>query len=385
MKPLLAVLMIMFVAGGAAADERSSLREVEGDIVAGRGQAAELKAETDKIEARITALRAQSVAMAQRVQEAEQALDDIEARQAILIDQESQLSERLAARHAQVSEALMALQRLGLHPPDSLVAVRLSPTETLRSGLLLRAIVPVLQTQAGELAAQLAELNLVRAEIAETRESHRDRLATQEAERLGIERLLTEIGTLRAATLGRARKLAERNAALAKKAKDLSAFLRELDAAAPETPSLKPARAPAPAIRSFAGARGRIDLPVHGRIIQHYGAEIPYDRTSRGIRIETRAGAQVVAPFDGEIVYAGPFRDYGLILIIEHSDGYHSLLAGFDRIVGGVGQWVLAGEPVGTMGRSDNEKPNLYVELRRDGQPINPSPWLIVLKRKENG
>src|SRR3546814_20553792 len=110
----------------------------------------------------------------------------------------------------------------------------------------------------------------------------------------------------------------------------------------------------------------------------------------RGIRIETRSGAQVVAPADGKVMFAGPFRGYGQLLIIAHGGGYHSLLAGFGRIDRSVGQWVLAGEPVGQMSATQagpvqagqakagasgtGEKPVLYLELRRKGEQNGRAP-----------
>ena len=92
----------------------------------------------------------------------------------------------------------------------------------------------------------------------------------------------------------------------------------------------------------------------------------------------TRPAARVVAPYDGQVVYAGQFRGYGQILIIEHGGRYHTLLAGLARIEAVVGQWFLAGEPVGVMGSPEDRNPELYLELRRIGQPINPLPWLAT-------
>jgi len=106
---------------------------------------------------------------------------------------------------------------------------------------------------------------------------------------------------------------------------------------------------------------------------------------ARGITIETRVGAQVVAPYDGKIAYAGTFRQYGRILIIDHGERYHTLLAGLDRIDAVVGQWVLAGEPLATMGDQQSGNPELYFELRRTGQPINPLPWLASTDDKVRG
>jgi septal ring factor EnvC (AmiA/AmiB activator) len=106
---------------------------------------------------------------------------------------------------------------------------------------------------------------------------------------------------------------------------------------------------------------------------------------AKGISIRTRVGAQVVAPADGEVVFAGPFRGFGRLLIIAVGEDYHALLGGLDRIDAEVGQAVLAGEPVGTMQGSPKGAPTLYFELRRKGQPINPLPWLAAGNSKVNG
>jgi septal ring factor EnvC (AmiA/AmiB activator) len=115
-----------------------------------------------------------------------------------------------------------------------------------------------------------------------------------------------------------------------------------------------------------------------------FGGISPTGDSARGITLATRPGAEVVAPFDGRVVFAGAFRGYGQILIIGHGDGYHSLVAGLDRIDSSVGQWLVAGEPIGRM--SANEaKPRLYLELRHNGQPINPLPWLATRDAKVKG
>jgi len=116
--------------------------------------------------------------------------------------------------------------------------------------------------------------------------------------------------------------------------------------------------------------------PVAGHVQDLFGVPDSTGSTGKGIEIETRPDAAVVAPFDGQILFRGPFRSYGEILIIQHDGGYHSLLAGLARSDAAVGQWVLAGEPVGVMGQSKDGNPKLYMELRRDGRPIDPAPWL---------
>ncbi|HEY1720805.1 MAG TPA: peptidoglycan DD-metalloendopeptidase family protein [Magnetospirillaceae bacterium] len=134
-------------------------------------------------------------------------------------------------------------------------------------------------------------------------------------------------------------------------------------------------------LRPFSHAEGKMPFPARGHVVIHFGQAGDGGLPAKGITIETRAGAQVVTPYDGDVVFAGPFRGYGLLLIIEHAEGYHTLLAGMARIDSAVGQRLVAGEPVGVMDVSE-DKPLLYVELRHSGQPINPLPWLMARKSK---
>jgi septal ring factor EnvC (AmiA/AmiB activator) len=135
----------------------------------------------------------------------------------------------------------------------------------------------------------------------------------------------------------------------------------------------------------FSLARGKLPMPARGRVVRRYGSKNSLGQASRGILVETLSAAQVVSPFDGEVVYAGTFRDYGLLLIISLGEGYHILLSGMSRLYGAVGQSVLAGEPIAEMAAIDAERPRLYVELRRRGEPINPLPWMSAATRKVSG
>jgi septal ring factor EnvC (AmiA/AmiB activator) len=158
-------------------------------------------------------------------------------------------------------------------------------------------------------------------------------------------------------------------------------------AALPPAPQKLPGGNEEAVTRSFAKARGTLPFPVMGRLSSKYGEarQVAGEAglMAKGITITSRPGAQVVAPFDGIIAFSGPFRGYGQLLIIEHSEGYHTLLAGMGHIDARVGQRVLAGEPVGIM--ENDGAPALYVELRRDGQPINPLPWLADRAGKNSG
>jgi septal ring factor EnvC (AmiA/AmiB activator) len=124
----------------------------------------------------------------------------------------------------------------------------------------------------------------------------------------------------------------------------------------------------------FSKAKGKLALPARGEIVVNYGQKELKGLSSKGIKILTRNRAQVVSPYDGEVSFAGPFRGYGNLIIIEHGEGYHTLLAGLGNFDCEVGQELLAGEPVGQM--PESYKPKLYVELRKNSHPINPIIWM---------
>ncbi|MHA1108162.1 MAG: murein hydrolase activator EnvC family protein [Alphaproteobacteria bacterium] len=126
-------------------------------------------------------------------------------------------------------------------------------------------------------------------------------------------------------------------------------------------------------------------MPVRGRIVRSFGQKDGIGGAAKGITIRARRSAQVIAPQAGAIVFAGPFKGLGQLLIIEHARGYHTLLAGLARIDAEVGDRVLTGEPVGVLSASVGGRPALYVELRRRGRPVNPLPWLTAGRTRVNG
>lgn len=135
----------------------------------------------------------------------------------------------------------------------------------------------------------------------------------------------------------------------------------------------------------FHQARGRLPLPAQGRRVLAFGEKTQYGGQSKGLVLETRTGAQITSPCDGWIVYAGEFRSYGQLLIINAGGGYHVLLAGLSQIDVQPGQFVLAAEPIGTMSgssatasaKTQGSAPVLYVEFRKEGRPIDPDPWWV--------
>lgn len=240
-----------------------------------------------------------------------------------------------------------------------------------------RRLAEAAEKAAAEKAAREAEAAARKAareaEIAAEKAAREAEIAARKAETERREREVAEARAAREAEQ-KAQEEARQMALAAQKA------TRDAENAAREAAAAQPLAGGRP----FSEAQGRMPFPARGRVVARFGQTNDLGVVNKGMTIATRQGAQVVAPYDGQVAFAGPFRGYGLLLIIEHSEGYHTLLAGMARIDANVGQRLLAGEPVGTMDQ-DEAKPSLYVELRRNGQPVNPLPWLTAQKRKVSG
>jgi len=401
----------------AGVPNAADLQAVERDIERARASQEEAAKRAARIAENEAAVRNKMIAAAQRIQERERVLIELEDQLTTLEAHRSVLAATLEDKDAQMRDVLMALQRLAVRPTDALLLQPLRPSDAIRSGLALSAAIPALTDNANRLRVDLASLYRTRTEIIERRSEVAANAAALITDQSNLERLYAEKAELRAGFEQRADEATTRMDALSKEADDLRDLLDKVvaerkrhieeesaekaaekakqttrrpvtliphDGTAP-TPDIVVARRPAPPqeTRSFAQARGTLPFPVMGQLTQRYGEETEGDVRSKGIVIKTRTDAQVVTPFDAVVAFSGPFRGYGQLLILEHSEGYHTLLAGMSHLDGAVGQTVLAGEPVGVM--APEGVPSLYVELRRGGQPINPLPWLATQTNENRG
>jgi septal ring factor EnvC (AmiA/AmiB activator) len=400
----------------AEATEPEAVRSALDESVAHR---AELDREVERLSGQALALRARTIAAAQAIQSQEDALTTSEAELARLRQEAAAKKEVFQERRRDLVALLAALERMARRPPESLIAMPAPPQDVMRGAAVLRAVLPPLNDKVEALRGDLAQLARLGDQIAQGQRTAKARAAALESRRADLDALLARTLEMRKQAQTRSAAEAERVRKLAAKAADLGDLVGRLDAdtakaqeeqdvgpaAAPEAPEAAPeaaleaapeqqqlALAPAPADRApilippkpFSQEKGRIRFPARGTIVHKFG-ERGDGPKSRGIVISTRAEAQVVAPYDGRVAFAGPFRGYGQLLIISQGEGYHVLLAGLSRIDCVVGQWLLAGEPVGVMGPAENGDPQLYIELRHDGEPINPLPWLAARDEKVSG
>lgn len=240
-----------------------------------------------------------------------------------------------------------------------------------------------LAEQAADLKDLIAELDRQEAERLAAEQQARE----AEAKRQETEARLKAEAAAAAAAEAAAKADAEAQAAAAEAAAAEEDEEVVIASAAPASNTAQPQPTSAPeALRDFPEDGGGLAMPAAATLAAGWGMPLPdTGEASKGLLLETRPGAQVVATFDGRVVYAGLFRRYGLILILEHGGRYHSLLAGLGRIDVVLGQWVVAGEPVGLMANPSEGKPALYLELRHNGQPIDPTPWFATQLSKGEG
>ena len=377
--------VILCVAGTPAVAQdnpQRKLQEVEKALERGRSRTATLEKEASQLEAELQSLQKTMVESANRAQRQEEVVSELEGRLDAYRSEERQKVARLNQRRATVDAVLAALQRVARVPPEALIAMPSSVVDTARTSIVLSAVVPELENEAAALRADLVALRNLRSEISTRVSSLSAARTTLDRERQALDRLIDRKSRLHSKTLSDTEQERRQLASLSSNATDLRALVDKLAEESRRQPVvLSP---PSGKTLSFTQARGTMPFPAKGRVLRRYGEPEETGVTNRGLVIETRPAAQVVTPFDGRIVFAGPFRRYGQLLIIAHGEGYHTLLAGIASIDGAVGQWLLAGEPIGRMGPADGQKPELYIELRRNGEPINPLPWLVS-ETKVNG
>jgi len=388
--------------------DADALKAHDQELEAARAAQREAEQNQDKLRREIEALGAdrralntQLIDTAARVRDVEASIEATQARLKPLDDREHLFTTSLADRQTAIVEILAALQRIGRRPPPALLVEPEDALKAVRTAITLGAVVPQMRAQADAIAGDLADLLRVRKDIDGERERLARDLALLGREQLRMNMLIDERQSKQSAAEQALDAERQRAADLAHQVDSLKDLIAKLEANADSAtraaheaaraaedgrPNLAALNDPGrltPAV-PFATMRGHLRLPVNGARIREFGTADSIGGTQKGISIAARSGAQITSPCDGWVVYAGPFRSYGQLLILNAGGGYHVLLAGMERISVDIGQFVLTGEPVAVMGGGSqvsasaatrSKPPVLYVEFRKDGAPIDPSPW----------
>ena len=368
-----------------------------------------LQAQATQISLELTRISKDMIASAKQIQNSEEKISRMESELETLRADLKKAEENFVVEDDNLIKTLSALQNLALKPTEALFVQPLTPVEIIRSAMLLREAVPYLQENAARIREDLekieAQKNLVEKQVA--RIIRQKKILEKEHEQMKA--LVQRKSKIRNAVEIKSVKAKKKVEQLASQANDLRDLLNKLEKqrqeklrrqeeerrrlaelkaearrAAEETKKLEEKQR-ADLIKfkpevinevgeNFVKAKGHLLRPARGPVVTAYGEQMSKGVTSKGIIIKTRSQAQVISPYDGTVIFAGPFRGYGNLIIIEHGQGYLSLLAGLEEVDCELGQMLLAGEPVGQMPESGDAR--LYVELRKDNHPVNPLTWI---------
>jgi murein hydrolase activator len=398
--------------GGETAEQKAQkerdLKVLEDAMAASAEAKRRLEAEIADIKTDRAKLTGALIDAADRVRGIEDRTRDLEQRLQTLTASETAIRRSLDSRRGVIIEVFAALQRMGRRPPPAVLVRPEDMLEAVRASIMLGAVLPELRAEAETLATDLAELVRLKEAIASDRSTLGKEFAALTGEQARLSALMEARQSRMAAVEQTIGSEQEKAASLARQAGSLKELIDRMEqqivgarhaaeearkaADAQEREARErfaqaafrdPARL-APKI-PFSEAKGLLPQPASGETLLNFGESDGYGGTTRGISIKTRQRANVVSPADGWVAFAGPFRSYGRLLIINAGGGYYVLLAGMDQISVDVGQFVLAGEPVAAMGETslmslaggaiEKNNPVLYVEFRKDGGSIDPSPW----------
>ena len=394
----------------AADVSKADLAKMEREVQAQNLEHKKLQAQATQISLELTRISKDMIASAKQIQNSEEKISRMESELETLRADLKKAEENFVVEDDNLIKTLSALQNLALKPTEALFVQPLTPVEIIRSAMLLREAVPYLQENAARIREDLekieAQKNLVEKQVARIirqkkileKEHEQMKALVQRKSKIRnaveiksvkakkkVEQLASQANDLRdlpnklekqrQEKLRRQeeerRRLAELKAAEARRAAEETKKLEEKQRA--DLIKFKP-EVINEVGENFVKAKGHLLRPARGPVVTAYGEQMSKGVTSKGIIIKTRSQAQVISPYDGTVIFAGPFRGYGNLIIIEHGQGYLSLLAGLEEVDCELGQMLLAGEPVGQMPESGDAR--LYVELRKDNHPVNPLTWI---------
>lgn len=381
-----ALLFILSLGVANAAPTAEDLQQLQSKLKQEQLTQTQMQQRARSVAQEVSHVRKQMVKAALDVQNNEEVLTELERNLADLEEKKKQVEARLSTRENQLIILMSGLQKMAVYPPESVFFAPQNPVDNLRSSLILQSTQKPLKATADKLKVELNKLASLQAAIKAQASQIKLTASRLENERQKMEKLINQKFILQAHFESESQEAKKKATSLGKKARNLEDLLQKLEnekqakmarlaeAASRQKPILS-ISTPAAVSGAFAKSLGSLPLPVRGRVVQRYGDTTMGGGSAKGFTMQPRPSAQVIAPFDGTVLFADSFKGYGNLIIIEHSDGYHSLLSGLTRIDCTVGQNVLTGEPVGLM--SDKSDNKLYIEFRKDGQPVNPMNWFV--------
>lgn len=399
---IVALFSCAAMAAGPAPEHK--LKQTQEQLKASEERYRKMQAEQSEAEKELEEIQERVLALAKDARGREDALMRLENEQRKLEKGIAEIHQEMKRGRKEISALLSALIRLANVPSEAVIAMPGKLRDNMEAAGVLHTMTEKLRVATQDLTARLDklgkskdELEVKRYQIAGEQKSVADSQAALEKELEQRRQVLAKLNLQ-----GNNEKL--KIVALVKQSRDLQSLLAKLEADRIAQEKIRLAKKPETAViptmqaktgaqwkplpknlpeqkiparsnqfQSFSAAKGRLNYPVAGAVMERFGQSLGQNRTSKGITLASRVGNSVVAPYSGEVVFTGPFLDYGNMVILRYDNGYHLLVAGLSDINCSNGQTVSSGEPLGRVGKNRNGK--LYIELRYQGKPVNPSPW----------
>ena len=376
--------------------------EAEAKRVSKEHQQMEQKA--NKLKEELKNVNQKMIAAAKKIQNGEDELRKKQEELEVLQKHLNESEEKFNSENDMLIETLAALQNLALRPSEAVLVQPLSPVEVMRSSSLLRGSVHALESRASSIRQSIEDISNQKKQIAarlQDLEKDNKILAQQQED---MKKLSQQKSTMYSQISSKSEEAKKKADMLASQAHNLRDLLEKLekqkeiarrqmaekarlareqaaDKMRKENHGLEVSyeaennvTVPETPVTGFSKAKGRLSRPARGPLVTAFHSELSKGVVSNGIDIKTAAKAQVIAPFDGTVIYAGPFKNFANLVIIDHGEGYTSLLSGLGETDTEVGQSLLAGEPVGTMPADTNSK--LHMEIRKNNHPVDPNEWI---------
>jgi murein hydrolase activator len=363
MRPNLSVLalLVLLAAPSQAAKPQDDLKKIEDTLSAEKEREATLRQQAEHAQKDLEGLRQNLVGLAKEERARQEELQNLRTTASVVASQMKSEEQGLSENREKLAGLFLVLTRMSRLPPEVLLTQNKGDAlAAIRGGKVLAGVTPALTAEANRLNNRLEQLTRLKAQLADQNakiESTKKDLTERRSQIDGL--MKQRAGLLQESSAARAEAMAKVET-LSRQAEDLRDLVAKVTAI--QTP-LPP--------RTALGGNSRLLMPVSGPILSRYGQKDELGVEQNGMKIGVEAGTLIVAPAAGKIMFAGPFRGYGQILIVQHAGGYHTLLAGFGKIDVTVGQTVSAGEPLGSAGATRRDA-HIYFEYRHNGQPIDP-------------
>lgn len=361
---------------------KQELQQLQKNLAAKQTAHKKLVNEAKTLGGEVSKLQKDLISAAASIQAREQSLAELTSDLGRLNIQESNLQSSRTAQQSILYDLSGQLLSLARTPPATLLFAPIAPKEIIQTQLILNQTAPAMMLHVKQAQAQLVALNAVKARKAEQMQ----RIAVAKAELVSAKSKMDELLAARQQDYAKANDQLEIDEAelkkLAAKANDLQDLIIVLQKSevAREAARVAAARTnpgkrdtgrvarPLPAV-----ANGALRLPAAGQVVRGYGDKDRDGKPIKGLAIQTTAGSSVVAPAAGDIMYAGPFRSYGQIVILGISKKQFIILGGLGTLNVKAGEQVSMGEPLAKM--PDTAAPELYIEIRDGGEPANPAKF----------